>query len=468
MLKWLDKVTSNPPPGKPATPVARPFEPQKGPPSRPAPATATPRRVAEPPLPVPRVDLSDSAEAAFEHGIVSRQVLIDRAYHPIGYEFSLSPDSAQSGENSAQMVVALVARLGGERLAAGRQAWRRLSAGELAGGLLATLDPTTTVLVVDVPTSGNQGDDLQLQQARRLRARGFPIALANWSDTPRHRAWLAICRFVEVDLARASPVEAGEWPEKLAKLVPGISVVARGVDNWEELEFCHRAGYDLFRGHFLTRRENWPRQPKTNPERARICNLLNRLHAGAELKEISEQLRQSPELSYRLLRYINSAGVGLAIRIASVQQGLVVLGRDKTYRWLTVLLFSSGPGKSLDSALLEQALVRARMIERLAGPRFSRVQAEELFVVGIFSLLDVLLKLPMSVALEPLKLPDTVQQALLGSGGEYLPFLNLAVASEETNSEQLKLLGEQLGVSLATINAAQLDALVWAQQTLSF
>lgn len=453
MFKWLDKVIPNPPAGKTA----------------PAPAEPPPHLVsAEPPLPAPRVDIpAIPTDEAFERSILSRQVIIDRSYHPVGYEFGLRPDSTQAGENPLRLVMGLVARLGGERLAAGRQTWLRLSASELGDATLGAFDPNGAVLVVEVPAYDSEGSDEQLAQARRLRAGGFQFALADWRDTPRHRAWLAACRYVEVDLSRATPVEGAEWPEKLAALSPGVAVVALGVDSWEELEFCHRARYDFFRGHFLTRREHWPRQPKTNPERMRICALLNRLHGGAELNEIGEQLKQSPELSYRLLRYINSAGVGLATRIASVQQGLVILGRDKVYRWLTLLLFNGGQGKSLDSALLEQALVRARMMECLAAPRCSRLQTDEIFVVGIFSLLDMLLKLPMSVALEPLKLPNAVHQALLGDGGEYLPYLRLALAAEEGNSALLKQLGEERGMPLATINGAQFEALVWAQQTLS-
>jgi c-di-GMP phosphodiesterase len=453
MFKWLDKVIPKQAAGK----------------SGPAPAEPPPHLVsAEPPLPAPRVGIAAiPADEVFERSVMSRQVIIDRSYHPVGYEFGLRPDSTQSGDNSFHLVMGLISRLGNERLAAGRQTWLRLSAGELCEPMLDSFDPNAAILVVEVPAYDGEGNDEQLQQARRLRARGFQLALAAWRDTPRHRSWLSACSYVEVDLSRATPVEAGECPEKLARLAPGVAVVALGVDSWEELEFCHRAKYSLFRGHFLTRREHWPRQPKTNPERMRICTLLNRLHGGAELNEISEQLKQSPELSYRLLRYINSAGVGLAVRIASVQQGLVILGRDKVYRWLTLLLFNSGQGKSLDSALLEQALVRARMMERLAAPHCSRTQTDELFVVGIFSLIDILLKLPMSVALEPLKLPNAVHQALLGQGGEYLPYLSLALAGEEGNSDQLKQLGEQLGIPLATINGAQFEALVWAQQTLS-
>ena len=135
-----------------------------------------------------------------------------------------------------------------------------------------------------------------------------------------------------------------------------------------------------------------------------------------------------------------------------------------------MLLFTSGQVKSLDTALLEQALVRARLMEILAGDRYAPLQVDEIFVVGIFSLLDMLLQLPMSVALEPLKLPETVQQALLDNDSlesEYAPLLNLAIACEDGHRDRLKSLAIELAIPLAIINSAHLEALVWTQQTLA-
>lgn len=457
MFKWLDKVISG---GKPATGIA------------PAPETAAaptaPKAAAERPLEAPTItpDLI-GREAASEDGILVRRVLVDRAYHPAAYEFSLRPDTTRQGENEALLIVNLLARLGPERLSASRQAWIRLADADLHHPSLPGLPADRIVLVVHLTPRDPESDDRHLQAAIALRNHGFLLALADWNETPLHRIWLPFCHFVEVSVERNNPMDVGELPERLAAAAPGVAVVATDVGSYEELEYCHRARYQLFRGAFLTSREHWPRQPKINPERTRICHLLNQLHKGAELNEIAGQLRQSPELSYRLLRYINSAGVGLLIPVASVQQGLIVLGRDKTYRWLTVLLFSSGQGRSIDTALLEQALVRARIMELLAAASFNRVQLEELFTVGIFSLLDLLLKLPMSVALEPLKLPPAVRDALVDETGPYAPWLRLAALAEGDDGRALRSCAEELGLSLAQVNESQLEALRWMQEILS-
>ena len=458
MLKWLENVF-----------VAKPMPAPEAASSRVKPPAGSPPK--EPPLPAPSINLDLAvSDEAFAHGILSRQVIVDRAYHPVGYEFGLRAESTHCGIPTARILAGVLNRLGKADLSAGRQSWLRLTDTELAESPTSTVELAHSILIVELTATDPAVRNTALEHAREIKADGFQLALADWSDTAQHHAWLPWCDFVEVRNSTHNPVDLGSWPEKLASLCPGVRVVACDVDSWEELEFCHRQKFDLFRGHFLTHRENWPRQPKISPERGRLIDLLNRLHLDAELAEIADQLKQSPELSYRLLRYINSAGVGAAAPIASIQQGLLVLGRDKIYRWLTVLLFTSGQGKSLDTALLEQALVRARLMELLVADRFNRVQTDETFVVGIFSMLDMLLRLPMSVALEPLKLPTAVASALLhpdSTESEYAPFLNLAIACEDSDSGRLRQLCEQLAIPLVIVNSLHLDALVWTQLTLA-
>jgi len=455
MLKWLDKMI----PGRSAAAVEASPEPIA--------IDGAAQVESEPPLTAPLISLDQ--DDGFSHNIVARQVIVNRAYHPIGYEFGLRTDSTHGGVSTARMLAGVITRLG-PTMAHGRQTWLRLSDRELAEAKIEPLLLVHAVLIIQLTEPATEIRDQAMAIARNLKAEGTQMALADWAETEAHIAWLPLCEFVEVRNTTHNPVDIGGWPEKLHALSPGVQTIAADVDSWEELEFCHRQKYDYFRGHFLTHRENWSRQPRLNQERALLIDLLNRLHLGAELPQIAEQLKQSPELSYRLLRYINSAGVGAGSRIGSIQQGLMMLGRDKIYRWLTVLIFTSGQGKSLDRALLEQALVRARLMELLCQGRFSGIQTDELFVVGIFSLIDMLLQLPMSVALEPLKLPSAVADALLegeASSSEYAPYLALALACEESDRDQMKRVAADLAIPLSIINAAHLDALVWTQTTLS-
>ena len=430
---------------------------------------------AEPPLPEPAVKLREEPQPEESSGgFLSRHVIINRECHAVGYLFAMRDRSrariANLDQASArindQLMIRAVNGLGVDKIGRYRQIWLEVVDSFLSSQLIETLPAKSTVIIVRLHGSAAPDESL-LVRARELRAAGFHLALSRWADTPACAAWLPVIDFVAVDVSGLNPLDITEQARNLRTAIPDTALVAMHVDSLEEFECCRGAPFAMFQGGFLTRRENWPPQPQMNPQRARLTQLMQKLQHGGELNEIAGELRHSPELSYRLLRYINSAGMGLSTRIASIEQALLILGREKLYRWLTLLLFSAGPGGTIDAALLEQALVRARFLELLAPDGSTSVQRDEFFIVGVFSLLDVLLKLPLSVALEPLALPESSTDALLHDRGPLAPKLRLVIAAEAHDDLALSDAARELGMRVDAVNALHMEALHWAQETLA-
>lgn len=422
----------------------------------------------EPPLPPPTITLDETDTAVASSGLLTRQAIIGRKYQPEGYVFALRSGVVESRLDPLErdrLLLTVVEQLGVERLCRYRTLWLPLSPQVLGTPLLERLPPTSTVLMLDVGAEAPA--PTEMVGAALARGKGFRVCLADFRATPAQKMWLPHADTIEINTALVNPIEASEIPQRLLKAGSAAGVLASHLESFEEFEFCHKANYLLFRGDFLTRREQMPRNARMAPDRVTVCSLLNRLRAGAEVDEVSEPFRNSPELSYRFLRYINSVGFGLQIKVASVKQGMVYLGRNKLYRWLTLLLFNPDQGRSTDAALLEQALVRARMMEILGAERLSKVHADELFIVGIFSVLDVLLKLPMSVALDPLKLPEAVHGALVNDVGDYAPYLRLALACEANDAQKTAEHAGLLGFSVDRVNTAHFEALAFAQETMT-
>ena len=190
---------------------------------------------------------------------------------------------------------------------------------------------------------------------------------------------------------------------------------------------------------------------------------MNQVRRNAEISEIAALFRQDPVLSYKILRYINSPAGGLSKPAATLEQALLILGQQQLYRWLTLLLFVSGNVEELDAALMENALVRARLTELLGTEKMGAAQKEDLFVTGMFSLLDVLLRVPMDQTLENLKLPEKVTQALIAREGPLAPYLELAIACEEFDAKKIAHLSSLLDLDVDRVNINHIDALVWAQ-----
>lgn len=406
--------------------------------------------------------------------LLTRQAIINRQHQLVGYEFSLrdeasgqtSPDE-HSRLNSDELLVNTIQNLGADRLAKFRQLWLPIADTFLANPLIESMPAAETVLLFSIPALSKTAEQDLLTRAGELKAAGYKLALGNWTNSPAQQDWLGLLDYLVIDATAHNPLKLSEITQSIGKRAPAVQVMACQLESIEEFEFCQQARYHLFQGNFLTKRENWGRRPPISTDRSRLCDLLNRLRKGEEIADIAMQLRYSPTLSYRLLRYINSAATGLQTRVGSIESGLVFLGREKLYRWLTLLLFNVDDTKSTDGALLEHALARGRMMEILAAEKFSRQQCDELFVVGMFSLLDVLMKLPLSIALDPLQLPPTVAAALIDDSGDYAVYLRLAVACEENDFTVMKKAARALAFSVDRVNAAHFAALTWTQDALA-
>jgi EAL and modified HD-GYP domain-containing signal transduction protein len=193
-----------------------------------------------------------------------------------------------------------------------------------------------------------------------------------------------------------------------------------------------------------------------------VIDLLNAIKRQADFEELAGIAWRDPTLAYRLLRFVNSAAMGLREKIDRLKTAMVYVGRDELYRWLTLLLFSSKKPDHLDNALRENALVRAKLAEQLAAGRMLPKERDEAFVVGILSVIDALLEMPMQEALAQLSLPAAVTEALLHREGKYAPYLKLAIACEESDQATIKALADELGMDAFMVNQRHIEALTWA------
>ena len=240
-----------------------------------------------------------------------------------------------------------------------------------------------------------------------------------------------------------------------------VRMVGRPVSTWADFDACAALGLDAFVGKLhLTPRPGTPVKGM-NPAQSIILQLMQLVKANADVAQIEGVLKRDPALSYKLLRFINSAGFGSGREIESLRQAIALLGYAPLYRWL-ILLLATASTSGYSPVLMETAVVRGRLAELLGMQFLARGEGENLFLAGMFSLLDRLLGLPMKDVLDTIQLPDAVVRALLTRGGVYGPYLALAEACE-LNSHLVASLAASLGISPIDVNKAHLSALAWAQ-----
>jgi c-di-GMP-related signal transduction protein len=209
-------------------------------------------------------------------------------------------------------------------------------------------------------------------------------------------------------------------------------------------------------GWFFTSPSSAPAKA-LNPGQANIVRVLNLVRSNAEIREIEAALKQDVAISYKLLRYINTAGFGLSCEIQSFRHAVNMLGYEKLNRWLSLLLGTASKDP-MAPALMHTALLRARLMELLASGLVDKSEYDNLFITGAFSLLDALLGVGMEQALEAMRLPEPISDALLGNGGRYQPFPRTGAGQRGRRWPAIAEQAAMLGLTATQFNRAQLQA----------
>ncbi|MBK7059084.1 MAG: HDOD domain-containing protein [Rubrivivax sp.] len=199
------------------------------------------------------------------------------------------------------------------------------------------------------------------------------------------------------------------------------------------------------------------------PELQVILELINRVDREEPVERLEAVLKKDPTLAFRLLRYINSPGFGLSVEIGSFQHALMMLGYQRLKRWLALLLASASKDANMKPVMFA-AVRRGLIMEELVKGSGDSEMRGELFICGVFSLLDRLLSQPFAELLRAVPVPERVRQALLGEDGPFLPYLELVQAIEQESVLDVRDGAERLMIGLAEVNRALLAALATAAQ----
>lgn len=194
-----------------------------------------------------------------------------------------------------------------------------------------------------------------------------------------------------------------------------------------------------------------------------IIELMNLVDQQESIDRMERVLKADPTLAFRLLRFINSAAFGLRVEVTSFRHALMLLGHLRLKRWLALLLVSATEDAS-SRPLLHLAVRRGFLMEELAISTGQEELRGEMFICGVFSLLDKMLRQPFEDLLEHVPMPSRVQVSLLGAGGPYDQHLALLTAVERSSFVDVRELADRLSIPVADVNRAVVSALVSARE----
>ncbi|NTV71682.1 MAG: HDOD domain-containing protein [Azonexaceae bacterium] len=324
-------------------------------------------------------------------------------------------------------------------------------------------------IVLLVQLAADAEADIVCEAIDRLHERGLLIGVFRQPKNPAFARVIQLADFAAIDIganeadtardfSAAVRASAGERPKRL---------LACNVETLDDLRFCHQWHFDNFHGKFASTAPTTQTEGG-DPHKALLLNIMRLVQGDAETAEVAAAMKQDPLLSFRILRYLNSPALGLSNRIDSLAQALVILGRQRLTRWLSVLLFSVRDPHFGDWLLVENALTRGRLMEVLGEQSMPGVAHDPLFLTGIFSCLGELLHRPLAETLNDMLLADDIRNALLERSGPYAPLLAVAEASEDFDLPRMKETALAAGVDPATVNRALLSATAWASEVTEY
>jgi len=297
-----------------------------------------------------------------------------------------------------------------------------------------------------------------------LKDAGYTLALDDFVLADCGHPLLDLVSIVKVDFVGTSPDERVQIVEDLRRR--GIRGLAEKVETQQEYEDAKRAGYSYFQGYFFGK-------PVVKEGKALAGNRLSCLQLLQEVhrpemsvERVEEAIKKDTALTYRLLQFINSAWFGLKREVDSIRHALVLLGPPEIRRWLALISLRSMAADK-PNELMVQALIRARMAEKLARNLGMQEAASDLFLMGIFSVLDAMLDKPMADILAKLPINPKITSALLGEPGPFRDVLDLIQAFEQANWSTFSEYAAGLNLREESVQPVFQHSVKWASDAFS-
>ena len=194
-----------------------------------------------------------------------------------------------------------------------------------------------------------------------------------------------------------------------------------------------------------------------------IVELIQRVDAQDPIEKLENTLKRDPSLAFKLMRYINSPAFGLRVEISSFRHAIMMLGYQRLKRWLALLLATAGKDVNMKPVMFA-AVRRGLLMEELVRSSGDEEMRNEMFICGVFSLLDRMFKQPFSDLMKTIPVPERVYQALVDGTGPYQPYFDLVQAVEHESLYDFRTAADTLMLSVSEINRAVLGALTSATQ----
>ena len=327
---------------------------------------------------------------------------------------------------------------------------------------LLQANPTANMMV-EVPNFMASDPD-NVESLVRLHGAGNTLLLKGRPNDELPREVLPCFRYSIIDLADERRIGAAAAVAP-AGVIRSIQHVQSGVRTIADMEAAFARGAYAVLGwpidDAITANAARTGKAMAQPDMQIVVELIHRVDNEETIDKLENTLKRDPSLAFKLLRYINSPAFGLRVEISSFRHAIMLLGYQRLKRWLALLLATASKDVNL-RPIMFAAVRRGLLMEELVAGSGDEEMRSEMFICGVFSLLDRMFQEPFAKLLGSIPVPERVYRALVDGDGPYRPYLEMVEAAEAESVHEYREAAEHVLMSVAEINRAQLRALMGA------
>ncbi len=308
--------------------------------------------------------------------------------------------------------------------------------------ILETVDPTPAIV----------------EKCQALKDAGYHMALDDFVYSRSFESLLNLASVVKVDFLDSTLFDIKKL--RARTLMKDCVLLAEKIETWEDFELAKSQGFTLFQGYFFEKPEMLT-TTSLSPLELNYFQLVAAVNEDdLDLGEVAKLISMDVALTYNLLKLVNSAAFGQRQRLTSLHQALVVLGQQEIKKWVTLIALQGMSVRKMDGAV-SRSLIRARFAQLLAQKTELEVEQGNLYLTGLFSMLDVLLHRPMELILNEIQAPEGTKECLLHGTGPYGEACNAVMAYEKGEWDKVAESAKRLNIESSAVAESYVEALRW-------
>lgn len=305
-----------------------------------------------------------------------------------------------------------------------------------------------------------------VEKVNKLHAKGYVFALNHFNlddDFLVHfKALLPFISYVKIDIRNNAREHIAPVIKELRSL--NIQLIAEKTEDLDDFKWAKEMGFNYFEGYYFSRPQVYVHE-MIDPEHQTLLELIHLLKQNAPFEEIVSIFNHSPFLSVSLLKFIHLRNDGHREKVLSIDQALILLGRDKLAHWVELMIYAQGDDEYADenisSPLGQLARSRATLMEELSlqlpghkEPSFSN----SAYLVGLLSLAEAIFQSSFNTLFEQMDLDRSVSKALIGKEGVLGQLLELCINVERNQFSDIEQLLSTLKLSQTQLNEAMMKS----------